>query len=70
LGFVRLETYDTQAAVPDGYKRNPALDIDELTAGLTYRPVTQLVFKTDFQLRDRRYGWDEFQYNLGFGYMF
>jgi hypothetical protein len=67
---VRLETYDTQAAVPDGYKRNPALDIDELTAGLTYRPVTQLVFKTDFQLRDRRYGWDEFQYNLGFGYMF
>lgn len=70
LAFVRLETYDTQAAVPDTYKRNPALDIDELTAGLTYRPVTQLVFKTDFQLRDRRLGWDELQYNLGFGYMF
>jgi hypothetical protein len=70
LGFVRLETYDTQAAVPDTYKRNPALGIDELTAGLSYRPVTQLVFKTDFQLRDRRLGWDEFQYNLGFGYMF
>jgi hypothetical protein len=70
LAFVRLETYDTQAAVPSGYKRNPALGIDELTAGLTYRPVTQLVFKTDFQLRDRRLGWDEFQYNLGFGYMF
>ena len=70
LAFIRLETYDTQAAVPDTYKRNPALDIDELTAGLTYRPVTQLVFKADFQLRDRRLGWDEFQYNLGFGYMF
>lgn len=70
LGFVRLETYDTQAAVPDSYKQNPALNIDELTAGLTYRPVTQLVFKTDIQLRDRHRGWDEFQYNLGFGYMF
>jgi hypothetical protein len=70
LAFVRLETYDSQAAVPDSYKRNPALDIDELTAGLTYRPVTELVFKADFQLRDRRLGWDEFQYNLGFGYMF
>jgi len=70
LAFVRLETYDTQAAVPSGYKRNPNLDIDELTVGLTYRPVTQLVFKTDLQLRDRRLGWDEVQWNLGFGYMF
>ena len=60
----------SQAAVPSGYKRNPNLDIDELTLGLTYRPVTQLVFKTDLQLRDRRLGWDEYQYNLGFGYMF
>jgi hypothetical protein len=70
LGFVRLETYDTQAAVPDSYKRNPALNIDELTAGLTYRPVTQLVFKADLQLRDRYRGYDELQWNLGFGYMF
>jgi hypothetical protein len=70
LAFVRLETYDSQAAVPNGYKRNPNLDIDELTLGLTYRPVTQLVFKTDLQLRDRRYGYDQLQYNLGFGYMF
>ena len=70
LGFVRLETYDTQAAVPKGMPKNPALDVDELTVGLTYRPVPQLVFKTDLQLRDRRYGLDEVQYNLGFGYMF
>lgn len=70
LAFVRLETYDTQAAVPKGYKRNPNLDIDELTAGLTYRPIAQLVFKGDFQLRDRRLGWDELQLNLGMGYMF
>jgi len=70
LAFARLETYDTQAAVPKGYKRNPALDIDELTLGMTYRPVTQLVFKGDLQLRDRRYGYDVLQWNLGFGYMF
>lgn len=70
LVFLRLETYDTQAAVPASYKRNPNLDVDELTVGLTYRPVTQLVFKADFQLRDRRLGYDEVQWNLGFGYMF
>jgi hypothetical protein len=70
LPFIRLETYDTQAAVPKGFKRNPALDVNELTVGLTYRPVTQLVFKADLQLRDRRLGYDETQWNLGFGYMF
>jgi hypothetical protein len=70
LVFLRLETYDTQAKVPKGYDKNPALDVDELTAGLTYRPIPQLVFKTDLQLRDRRLGLDEVQWNLGFGYMF
>jgi hypothetical protein len=70
LAFVRLETYDTQAAVPATYYRNPNLDVNELTLGVTYRPVTQLVFKADFQLRDRRLGYDEVQWNLGFGYMF
>jgi hypothetical protein len=70
LPFIRLETYDTQAAVPKGFKRNPQLDINELTMGLTYRPLAQLAFKWDLQLRDRRLGYDQLQWNLGFGYMF
>jgi hypothetical protein len=70
LVFARLETYNTQATVPTGYAKNPALIIQELTAGLTYRPIPQLVFKTDLQLRDRRLGLDEVWWNLGFGYMF
>jgi hypothetical protein len=68
--FLRLEYYDTQAGVPKGYAKNPELDINELTTGLTYRPVPQLAFKTDIQLRDKRLGLDVLQYNLGFGYMF
>jgi hypothetical protein len=70
LAFARLESYDTQAAVPTGHAQNPELDIRELTTGLTYRPIPQLVFKTDLQLRDRRLGLDDVQWNLGFGYMF
>jgi hypothetical protein len=70
LGFVRLEIYDTQAAVPDGYSANPLLDVEELTAGLTYRPIPQLAFKADVQLRDRRLGLDELLLDLGMGYMF
>jgi hypothetical protein len=70
LPFIRLETYDTQAGVPHGYTANPRLDVDELTTGLTYRPIRQLVFKSDVQLRDRRLGYDELQIDLGMGYMF
>jgi hypothetical protein len=70
LGFVRFEYYNTQAAVPAGYTANASLDVREITLGVTYRPITQLVFKTDLQLRDRQLGYDELQYNLGFGYMF
>lgn len=70
LPFIRLEYYDTQAAVPSGYEAKPELDVQELTTGLTYRPIPQLAFKADLQLRDRRYGLDEIQLNAGFGYMF
>jgi hypothetical protein len=70
LAFARLELYDTQAGVPDGFDAVPEFDVQELTAGLTYRPIPQLVFKADLQLRDRRYGLDEIQLNAGFGYMF
>jgi hypothetical protein len=70
LPFVRFETYDTQAKVPPGYRAVPAFDVDELTMGVTYRPIPQLAFKSDVQLRDRRYGLDEIQVNFGFGYMF
>jgi hypothetical protein len=70
LPFVRFEAYDTQAAVPNGYEPNPELDIDELTFGLSYRPIPQLVWKSDVQLRDRRLGLDELQINFGLGYMY
>jgi hypothetical protein len=70
LAFARFETYDTQAEVPDGYDKQPELDVSEYTFGLTYRPLPQLVWKADLQLRDRRLGLDELQINAGFGYMF
>lgn len=70
LPFIRLETYDTQAVVPDGYDANPELDVDEATLGLSYRPIPQLVFKADVQLRDRRLGLDELQIDFGLGYVY
>jgi hypothetical protein len=68
--FVRAERVDNQAAVPRGYRKNGSLRVDELTLGLSYRPMRQLVFKFDTQLRDRQYGLDELAFNAGLGYMY
>lgn len=70
LPFIRLEGYNTQAAVPDGYKANPTFNIRELTFGLSYRPIQQVVVKTDYQLRNKSLGLDQSQVNFGLGFMY
>jgi hypothetical protein len=68
--FVRLETYDTQAAVPEGFTANPTYSIREYTFGLSYRPIREVVVKADYQLRNRKAGPDETQANFGLGFMY
>jgi hypothetical protein len=70
LPFARLEYYNTQSAVPDGYQEDPTYSVREYTFGLTYRPIRQIVFKADYQLRNRRLGLDETQLNFGMGFMY
>jgi len=71
LGFVRYERYNTQAGVPDGVVRDDAFARRTTTFGLTYKPVYNVVFKGDYQLRRNRagVGQDE-QLALGVGYQF
>lgn len=68
--FARLEHYDSQLAVPEGFDANPLRTVDEATFGLTYRPLPSVAFKADVQLRDRKYGDDELGWDVGLGYMF
>lgn len=71
LPFLRVEGYDTQAAVPAGFSRLLARAGVEVTAGLSYRPIWQLVFKADYQrLTATRTGAHETRVNAGMGYMF
>lgn len=65
--FARLERYDSQLAVPDGYEANPLRTVDEGTFGLSFRPTDGLVFKGDVVLRDRKYGDDELGFDFGLG---
>lgn len=68
--FARGEFYDTQAAVPAGFIRDRRRDARVLTAGLSYRPIQQLVFKTDVQLRDFKAGPAQSQLDFGLGFMY
>ncbi len=68
--FARLEHVDTQAAVPETTVANPLRTLNEGTFGVTWRPTSGVAVKGDVQLRDRRLGDDELQWNLGLGWMF
>ena len=69
--FIRHERYNTQAGVPDGVTREDALARRITTFGLSYKPVYNVVFKGDYQLRRNRAGvGEDEQLALGVGYQF
>ena len=47
--YVRYESVDTQEEVPEGFASDPANDFDVLTAGLNWRPRSNIVFKVEYQ---------------------
>jgi len=69
--FVRHERYNTQAGVPAGVVRDDALARRITTLGLSYKPVYNVAFKGDYQLRRNRAGvGEDEQLSLGVGYEF
>jgi hypothetical protein len=70
MPFVRYEQYDTQAAVPVGYERNPENDVQELTVGLAFQPIPQLILKTDWQQRHNAAKTGVNVWNASLGYVF
>jgi hypothetical protein len=68
--FARVEFYDTQAGVPQGFAPNPAYSVRESTFGASYRPIRQVVVKADYQLLNRKEGKDATQINVGIGFMY
>ncbi len=69
--FVRHERYNTQAGVPDNVTRDDALARRITTFGLTYKPLYNVVFKGDYQVRRNKAGAGQDQlFDLGVGYQF
>ena len=66
--FVRFERYDTQASLPLGLAADPANRDKLVTVGASFRPLSDVVIKADYQkLLD--HGAND-RINLGLGYMF
>lgn len=68
--FVRWDQFDTQAKVPTGFERNPANDRRDLTIGVNYKPIPQVVVKAEYQWLDNEADESRNQFNFGLGYVF
>ncbi|WP_242340505.1 hypothetical protein [Anaeromyxobacter sp. SG66] len=68
--FVRYEALDLHDRVPAGFARDAALDEKLWTAGLTYKPIPNVVVKADYQRTDTEADTTADQVNLGVGYVF
>jgi hypothetical protein len=68
--FVRYEAFDTQTSVPANYMRNPANDVTELTAGVSFKPIENIVLKADWQRIHNAANTGTNQWNLALGYQF
>jgi len=68
--YYRFEYYDTQYEVPSGFTADPAKEIWNHTIGLQFKPIPNVVIKTDVRLRDAKSGQvaDEFNLELGFAF--
>jgi hypothetical protein len=70
LPYARYEQYDTQAAVPAGYSRNPENDVQQLTVGVAFQPIPQLILKADWQQRHNAAKTGVNVWNASLGYVF
>lgn len=70
MPFYRLEKVDTQAELPAGFQPDGSRDGVFHTLGLEFRPIYNVVVKTDYQWirNDAGTGRNQFNINLGYAY--
>ncbi len=68
--FVRYESLDTQKSVAAGFTRDPAQARQIVTAGLHYKPISNVVLKADYQHVFPGAGGQRSSVNLGVGFVF
>ena len=70
IPFLRYERLNTQDAVPEGFAKDPSLDRTVWTGGISVKPLTNVVFKADYQWLSNKAKTGTNQWNLAIGYLF
>jgi len=68
--YVAHEWMNTQYDVPAGFSADPANDQQSVTIGVSYKPILNIVVKTDYQFRRNHAGTGVDQLNVALGYLF
>jgi hypothetical protein len=68
--WFRYSWLDTQNSVPAGFHRDPQQRQRFYEMGLSYKPISQVVFKLDYRLQDRNQGSLPDEIRVGAGYVF
>ena len=68
--WIRYSRYDTQADVPSGFAADDEQDREDLEAGLSYKPIPQVVIKTEYRYLDAKEGNRPDEFRLGAGFVF
>ena len=68
--YVRYEQVDTQSRVPTGFTRDLTRDGEFTTFGVDFKPIPNVVLKTDYQwiTNASRTGRSQFNMNLGYAF--
>jgi len=70
VAFVRYEKFDTNNKAPSGFSRIAAYNRHNITFGLAFYPISQVVLKADYSIKKNAAGTGNNQWNLGMGYFF
>jgi len=70
MPFFRAEYYDTQRDMPSGFSKDESKEIIILTAGVSYKPLPNVVIKADYRNRRSMDGSLPDELNLGVGFAF
>lgn len=68
--YYRFEKLNTQSEVPGGFSMDPSRNRKFFTLGLEFRPILNIVLKTDYQWVRTRGKSGLNQFNIGLGYAF
>lgn len=70
IPYVRYERVDTQREVATGFSADPSTDVTVTSLGAAWKPVPQVVLKTDYQIWSTAAETGTDQWNVSLGWLF